>query len=81
MCVDIPSTPQQIRQAAYDLDRMFSLREAVTSLDPSGPPQAWMISSEPIQACRRVGILCGSFNPLTLAHSQLAEQVCQTGCS
>lgn len=78
MCVDIPSTPQQIRQAAYDLDRMFSLREAVTSLDPSGPPRVRMISSEPIQACRRVGILCGSFNPLTLAHSQLAEQVCQT---
>ncbi len=71
-------TPQHIRQAAYDLGRLFSLHEAVTGLDPSGPPQVRVISSQPTQPYRRVGILCGSFNPLTLAHSQLAEQVCQT---
>lgn len=72
-----PST-RQIRGAAYDLNRLFFLREAVTSLEPSAPPQVRMISSGPTHLYRRVGILCGSFNPLTLAHSQLAEQACQT---
>jgi nicotinic acid mononucleotide adenylyltransferase len=69
---------RQLKRAAYVLNRLFSLREAITSLDPSAPPQVRVISSGPTRPYRRVGILCGSFNPLTLAHSQLAEQVCQT---
>ena len=71
-------SPVQVRGAAYDLDRLFSLRETVTSLAPSAPLQVRVISSGSTQSYRRIGILCVSFNPLTLAHSQLAEQVCLT---
>ena len=72
------SSASQVSRAVYDLDRLFSLREAVTSLEPGAPPQVRVLASGPNHRSRRVGILCGSFNPLTLAHSQLAEQVCHT---
>lgn len=72
------SSASQVSRAVYDLDRLFSLREAVTSLEPGAPPQVRVLASGPTHRSRRVGILCGSFNPLTLAHSQLAEQVCHT---
>ena len=68
----------QVGRAVYDLERLFSLREAVTSLDPGAPPQVRVLAAGPPHRSGRVGILCGSFNPLTLAHSQLAEQVCHT---
>lgn len=46
-------------------------------LDPAGPPQISVVHrAEPATAGRRkrLGILSGAFNPLTLAHTTIAEQ-------
>ena len=64
-------------QAAYELPRLFRLRDILDSLSPSDPPQVHLVSATPLRPLRRLGILCGSFNPLTRAHAELAEQVCQ----
>jgi nicotinamide-nucleotide adenylyltransferase len=62
-----------MRSAIYDLKRLFALREAVETLDLAAPPTARLVSPERDPVPHRVGILCGSFNPLTLAHTELAE--------
>jgi nicotinate-nucleotide adenylyltransferase len=62
-----------MRSAIYDLKRLFALREAVETLDLAASPTARLVSPESITGSRRVGILCGSFNPLTLAHTELAR--------
>lgn len=64
-------------QAAYELPRLFRLRDILDSLHSSDPPQVHLVSATPTRPLRRLGILCGSFNPLTRAHTELAEQVCQ----
>jgi len=61
----------------YDLRRLFALQEAVETLDLAGPPTARMLVPK-TASFRRVGLLCGSFNPLTLAHTELAEQARET---
>lgn len=58
----------------YDLKRLFALRAAVEILDVSAPPTVRLVSPDTVPSFRRVGILCGSFNPLTLAHTELAER-------
>ena len=67
----------QAAQAAYDLKQLFHLRATLDSLHDSDPPQVCLVSAAPTGRLRRVGIVCGSFNPLTRAHAELAEQVCQ----
>jgi nicotinic acid mononucleotide adenylyltransferase len=67
-----------IEQAAYDLPRIFALRETVETLDLNAPPMIRVLPPTPLSRLNRVGILCGSFNPLTLAHSELALHACQT---
>src|SRR5689334_10477968 len=65
-----------MEHAIYDLRRLFVFRETLKTLGVTAPPTArvlWPGSSEP-HAWRRVGLLCGSFNPLTLAHTELAGQ-------
>jgi nicotinamide-nucleotide adenylyltransferase len=64
--------------AIYDLKRLFALREAVETLDVSAPPAVRLISPQTVTPLRRVGILCGSFNPLTFAHTTLAEKASET---
>ncbi|MEW6298305.1 MAG: hypothetical protein AB1671_11260, partial [Thermodesulfobacteriota bacterium] len=81
---DVP-VPQraEVRAAIYDLARLFALRDALATLEPSAPPTARVLFSCPAAAPRRVGILCGSFNPLTRAHGELADrarQVFQLDC-
>lgn len=80
---DVP-VPQlaEVGEAIYDLARLFALRDALATLDPSAPPSARILFPCPA-APRRVGILCGSFNPLTRAHGELADrarQVFQLDC-
>ncbi|HJY85047.1 MAG TPA: hypothetical protein VKK81_28685 [Candidatus Binatia bacterium] len=58
----------------HDLKRLFALHEAVETLDLAAPPTLRLLYPEAVSPVRRVGILCGSFNPLTLAHTQLAER-------
>jgi nicotinic acid mononucleotide adenylyltransferase len=63
-----------VMSAMYDLKRLFTLREAVATLDLSAPPTVRLVFSDAVPPLRRVGILCGSFNPLTFAHTTLAEK-------
>ena len=60
--------------AMYDLNRLFALHQAVETLDLSAPPTACLVAPHSLPSLHRVGILCGSFNPLTFAHTELAEQ-------
>ena len=66
-----------MEQAAYDLKRLFALREALETLDPAAPPTARLLHPQAVVPLRRIGILCGSFNPLTVAHTELAARACQ----
>src|SRR5262245_20878940 len=66
------------RSEIYNLKRLLTLREIVDALDLSAPPTAQIVYPEKTTSPHRVGILCGSFNPLTLAHTELAEQAQKT---
>ena len=61
----------------YDLDRLFALRDRLQSLDSAAPPAACLLSRPLQPPPQRLGILCGSFNPLTLAHVALAQHACR----
>jgi len=67
-----------IQSEVYNLKRLFVLREAAERLDLSAPPTARVLYPQTLEPSRRVGILCGSFNPLTLAHTELAERALTT---
>ena len=61
----------------YDLSRLFMLRDRLQSLDSAAPPVACLLSAPPHPPPQRLGVLCGSFNPLTLAHVVLAQHACR----
>lgn len=63
-----------MEQAVYDLKQLFVFRAARDTLELSAPPTARLLHPQTVPPLRRVGILCGSFNPLTLAHTELAAQ-------
>ena len=58
----------------YDLQRLFAIRTALGNLELTAPPTTVFLYSHP-QSTRlsRVGVLCGSFDPLTRAHVVLAQ--------
>ena len=60
----------------YDLSRLFALRDSLQSLDIVAPPAACLLSEPLNPPPQRLGVLCGSFNPLTLAHAELAQHAC-----
>ncbi len=62
----------------YDLKRLFSLRETIARCDGAAPSTARLLSVPIRSTPHRIGVLCGSFNPLTLAHTELADQACRT---
>jgi nicotinamide-nucleotide adenylyltransferase len=58
----------------YDLRLLLTLHDALDALDPGGPPAArvlWPPGDPP--SAGRAGVLAGSFNPPTLAHTALLE--------
>ena len=61
----------------YDLSRLFALRDRLQSLDSAAPPTACLLSTPLQPPPQRLGVLCGSFNPLTLAHVVLAQHACR----
>lgn len=71
-----PTREHNMQQAVYDLKQLFALRAVLENLDLSPPPTVRSLFPQPVPPLRRVGILCGSFNPLTLAHTELAERAC-----
>ncbi|MGH8007993.1 MAG: hypothetical protein ACREQ3_13415, partial [Candidatus Binatia bacterium] len=66
------------REAIYDLTQLFALREALDTLDPAAAPTACILSPQMTVPLHRVGIFPGSFNPLTVAHTELARQARKT---
>ena len=79
---------QRTAPAARDLDELLALRAALARLDPAGPPVA-VVAQAPrgedgaaldgaAHGCR-LGILPGSFNPLTNAHAALAGVALEAG--
>lgn len=58
-------------EGLYDLREIFSLRDCFAGLDPAGASRAAVV--EPAPAARSIGILSGSFDPLTNAHAALAQ--------
>jgi len=67
-----------IHSEIYNLKRLLSLQEIVETLDLAALPTARIVYPGKTISPRRVGILCGSFNPLTLAHTELAERAQRT---
>lgn len=67
-----------MRDAIYDLQRLVDLHEALATLAVTATPTARVLIPDPLPPVRRVGMLCGSFNPLTLAHTELAERARET---
>ena len=62
----------------YDLKHLFTLHETIARCDGAAPPTAHLLSVPTRSTPHRIGVLCGSFNPLTLAHTELADQACRT---
>ena len=63
-----------MKNSLYDLQRLGALRDALATLDVAAAPTAKVLFPASLPPLRRIGLLCGSFNPLTLAHTELAEQ-------
>jgi nicotinamide-nucleotide adenylyltransferase len=63
------------REDIYDLARLFALHEAVTTLALIAQPATHLLHPQAAEETRHIGILCGSFNPLTRAHTELAHTV------
>jgi len=58
----------------YDLTRLFHFREILEGLNPDSSPKAVIVDPSQNLAPGRIGILCGAFNPPTLAHVELARR-------
>lgn len=67
-----------MKDAIYDLHRLTALHKELAALDVTTPPTARVLMPDPLPPVRRVGMLCGSFNPLTLAHTELAQRARET---
>ena len=63
-----------MKDSIYDLRLLFSFHKALEALDVSAASTAQVLFPESLPPLRRIGLLCGSFNPLTLAHTELAER-------
>jgi nicotinic acid mononucleotide adenylyltransferase len=69
-------TGDEAKRPVYDLPQLWILHQALDTLELTAPPTVRVVYpqnfSPPRRTMARVGILCGSFNPLTLAHTELA---------
>ena len=64
---------ETIRDRLYDLPGLLALRRTLRRVGRAAQPRAEQISGPNPSGVRRLGLLPGSFNPLTLAHTALAE--------
>lgn len=61
-----------------DLRRWLAVHDLLTSLDPAAAPTARVLPAD-WPAPERLAVLAGSFNPLTRAHTALAQQALRHG--
>ena len=64
---------EAIRARLYDLPRLLALRAALRRVGGAGEPRAEVTFGNELARGTRLGLLPGSFNPLTVAHTALAE--------
>lgn len=64
---------------AGTLAEIIRPRGLIAGLDPAGPPAAVLVAGDLPVAARRVGVLPGSFNPPTEAHTALIEVALAAG--
>jgi nicotinamide-nucleotide adenylyltransferase len=65
--------------APFALERARAVAAAVADLQPAAPPRARLLHPPPAGLGARVGILPGSFDPLTTAHVALAAAALRRG--
>lgn len=68
-----------IRARLYDLPRLLQLRRALREAAAATDGRAEVVAGPGLAHGARVGILSGSFNPLTVAHTALAEAALASG--
>jgi len=61
------------RARFYDVPRLLALRRALRRVANAAEPRAEPVAGVELSDARRLGLLPGSFNPLTRGHSALAE--------
>lgn len=67
-------------RAIHDRATLLRLRRLLEALDPAAPPDLRLVYPEAlVPPPRRLGVLPGSFNPLTRAHAALAARGLATG--
>ncbi|HWP29629.1 MAG TPA: hypothetical protein VNM50_08825 [Chloroflexota bacterium] len=66
-------------QNPYRLEAAQALARALAALDPAAPPTARLLRAPRAGLGQRVGVLPGSFDPLTTAHAALARAALRHG--
>ena len=67
------------RQGPYPLEAARALVDQLAELDPAAPPRARLLRAPRAGLGARVGVLPGSFDPLTSAHTGLARAALRSG--
>jgi nicotinate-nucleotide adenylyltransferase len=68
-----------VRRDPYSLDAALAVAARLAGLDPAGPPTARLLQAPRAGLGARVGVLPGSFDPLTAAHAALARAALRHG--
>src|SRR5262245_57376804 len=74
--------PQEQRMAgsrSYSLSAARGLADQLAGLEPGGPPRARLLRAPVAGLGTQVGVLAGSFDPLTAAHAALARAALRHG--
>ena len=61
------------KTAAYDIVQWFVFQAALDALDASDLPTAAIVVPARIAAPAHVGVVCGSFDPLTMGHDDIVK--------
>lgn len=77
--VDADSPVPRSRPPWWDLALLLHDRALLASLDPRAAPTLLPVAARQPNPPRRLGLLAGSFNPVTLAHVHLARAALRSG--
>ena len=77
--LDAAPEPTVPSPSPYSLDAARAVAAELAELDPAGPPSARLLRAPRAGLGARVGVLPGSFDPLTAAHAALARAALRSG--